>query len=85
MRPSSSQDIVAGDIMSKRSLWEQKGNPKPETNVKVSWYLYEYESMCSTVKKKRALGWVVKVLRRCSVGTRAACIYQCNRIPRSSF
>ncbi|XP_065492776.1 lymphocyte-specific protein 1 isoform X1 [Caloenas nicobarica] len=28
------KDIVAGDIMSKRSLWEQKGNPKPETNVK---------------------------------------------------
>ncbi|NXY90834.1 LSP1 protein, partial [Alcedo cyanopectus] len=28
------KDIVAGDIMSKRSLWEQKGNPKPETNIK---------------------------------------------------
>ncbi|NXU53040.1 LSP1 protein, partial [Turnix velox] len=28
------KDIVAGDIVSKRSLWEQKGNPKPETNVK---------------------------------------------------
>ncbi|NXL91704.1 LSP1 protein, partial [Alectura lathami] len=28
------KDIVSGDIVSKRSLWEQKGNPKPETNVK---------------------------------------------------
>ncbi|XP_059681803.1 lymphocyte-specific protein 1 isoform X1 [Gavia stellata] len=28
------KDIVAGDIVSKRSLWEQKGNPKPETNIK---------------------------------------------------
>ncbi|NXW00012.1 LSP1 protein, partial [Fregetta grallaria] len=26
--------IVAGDVVSKRSLWEQKGNPKPETNIK---------------------------------------------------
>uniref|UniRef100_A0A8B9M5P5 Uncharacterized protein n=1 Tax=Accipiter nisus TaxID=211598 RepID=A0A8B9M5P5_9AVES len=29
------KDIVAGDIVSKRSLWEQKGNPKPEANIKV--------------------------------------------------
>ncbi|NXE52405.1 LSP1 protein, partial [Casuarius casuarius] len=28
------KDIVAGDIVSKRSLWEQKGNPKPETSIK---------------------------------------------------
>ncbi|NXG42642.1 LSP1 protein, partial [Psilopogon haemacephalus] len=28
------KDIVAGDIVSKRSLWEQKGNPKPEASVK---------------------------------------------------
>ncbi|XP_063189079.1 lymphocyte-specific protein 1 isoform X1 [Chroicocephalus ridibundus] len=28
------KDIVAGDIVSKRSLWEQKGSPKPETNTK---------------------------------------------------
>ncbi|KAM9015286.1 lymphocyte-specific protein 1 isoform 1-T1 [Ara ararauna] len=28
------KDIVAGDIVSKRSLWEQKGNPKPETSTK---------------------------------------------------
>ncbi|NWI24199.1 LSP1 protein, partial [Sula dactylatra] len=28
------KDIVAGDILSKRSLWEQKGSPKPETNIK---------------------------------------------------
>lgn len=31
-----SQDIVAGDIVNIRSLWEQKGGPKPETNIKVS-------------------------------------------------
>lgn len=31
-----SQDIVTGDIVSKRSLWEQKGSPKPESNIKVS-------------------------------------------------
>ncbi|XP_030340877.1 lymphocyte-specific protein 1 isoform X2 [Strigops habroptila] len=28
------KDIVAGDIVSKRSIWEQKGNPKPEANIK---------------------------------------------------
>ncbi|KFV69818.1 Lymphocyte-specific protein 1, partial [Dryobates pubescens] len=28
------KDIVAGDILSKRSLWEQKGSPKPEASVK---------------------------------------------------
>eukprot|EP00076_Gallus_gallus_P040771 XP_025006309.1 lymphocyte-specific protein 1 isoform X3 [Gallus gallus] len=28
------KDIVAGDIVSKRSLWEQKGSPKPESNIK---------------------------------------------------
>ncbi|XP_030306814.1 lymphocyte-specific protein 1 isoform X3 [Calypte anna] len=33
-KPLPCKDIVAGDIVSKRSLWEQKGNPKPETNVK---------------------------------------------------
>uniref|UniRef100_A0A8B9RR67 Lymphocyte-specific protein 1 n=1 Tax=Accipiter nisus TaxID=211598 RepID=A0A8B9RR67_9AVES len=33
-KTSSPQDIVAGDIVSKRSLWEQKGNPKPEANIK---------------------------------------------------
>ncbi|XP_064019249.1 lymphocyte-specific protein 1 isoform X2 [Pogoniulus pusillus] len=30
------KDIVAGDIVSKRSLWEQKGTPKPEANVKAT-------------------------------------------------
>ncbi|XP_051477519.1 lymphocyte-specific protein 1 isoform X3 [Apus apus] len=34
VKSSSCKDIVAGDIVSKRSLWEQKGNPKPETNIK---------------------------------------------------
>ncbi|NWV09958.1 LSP1 protein, partial [Ptilonorhynchus violaceus] len=34
VKPSACKDIVAGDIVSKRSLWEQKGNPKPESNVK---------------------------------------------------
>ncbi|NWS58835.1 LSP1 protein, partial [Chunga burmeisteri] len=34
VKSSPCKDIVAGDIVSKRSLWEQKGNPKPETNVK---------------------------------------------------
>ncbi|XP_068800899.1 lymphocyte-specific protein 1 isoform X2 [Struthio camelus] len=34
MKSPTCKDIVAGDIMSKRSLWEQKGNPKPETNIK---------------------------------------------------
>ncbi|XP_071618309.1 lymphocyte-specific protein 1 isoform X1 [Heliangelus exortis] len=33
-KPLPCKDIVAGDIVSKRSLWEQKGNPKPETSVK---------------------------------------------------
>ncbi|NXY02108.1 LSP1 protein, partial [Pteruthius melanotis] len=33
-KPSACKDIVAGDIVSKRSLWEQKGNPKPESSVK---------------------------------------------------
>ncbi|NWI52700.1 LSP1 protein, partial [Calyptomena viridis] len=33
-RPLPCKDIVAGDIVSKRSLWEQKGNPKPESNIK---------------------------------------------------
>ncbi|NXP80388.1 LSP1 protein, partial [Ramphastos sulfuratus] len=28
------KDIVAGDIVSKRSLWEQKGSSKPEASVK---------------------------------------------------
>ncbi|NWX23712.1 LSP1 protein, partial [Aegotheles bennettii] len=28
------KDIVAGDIVSKRSLWEQKDNPKPESSIK---------------------------------------------------
>ncbi|NXS54110.1 LSP1 protein, partial [Brachypteracias leptosomus] len=34
VKPQPCKDIVAGDIVSKRSLWEQKGSPKPETNVK---------------------------------------------------
>ncbi|XP_027506918.1 lymphocyte-specific protein 1 [Corapipo altera] len=34
VKPSACKDIVAGDIVSKRSLWEQKGNPKPESNIK---------------------------------------------------
>ncbi|XP_066176997.1 lymphocyte-specific protein 1 isoform X1 [Sylvia atricapilla] len=34
VKPSPCKDIVAGDIVSKRSLWEQKGNPKPESNIK---------------------------------------------------
>ncbi|NWH57487.1 LSP1 protein, partial [Geococcyx californianus] len=34
VKSSTCKDIVAGDIVSKRSLWEQKGNPKPETNIK---------------------------------------------------
>ncbi|KFW90316.1 Lymphocyte-specific protein 1, partial [Phalacrocorax carbo] len=34
MKSLPCKDIVAGDIVSKRSLWEQKGNPKPETNIK---------------------------------------------------
>ncbi|XP_009100437.1 lymphocyte-specific protein 1 isoform X1 [Serinus canaria] len=34
VKPSACKDIVAGDIVSKRSLWEQKGNPKPESSVK---------------------------------------------------
>ncbi|KAF4801629.1 Lymphocyte-specific protein 1 [Turdus rufiventris] len=34
VKSSPCKDIVAGDIMSKRSLWEQKGSPKPESNVK---------------------------------------------------
>ncbi|NXN97853.1 LSP1 protein, partial [Rhinopomastus cyanomelas] len=36
VKPLPSKDIVAGDIVSKRSLWEQKGNPKPETNAKAA-------------------------------------------------
>ncbi|NXE94160.1 LSP1 protein, partial [Menura novaehollandiae] len=34
VKPPPCKDIVAGDIVSKRSLWEQKGNPKPESNIK---------------------------------------------------
>ncbi|NXO31926.1 LSP1 protein, partial [Cisticola juncidis] len=34
VKPSTCKDIVAGDIVSKRSLWEQKGSPKPESSVK---------------------------------------------------
>ncbi|XP_054683465.1 lymphocyte-specific protein 1 isoform X1 [Grus americana] len=34
VKSSPCKDIVAGDIVSKRSLWEQKGNPKPEANIK---------------------------------------------------
>ncbi|XP_039922122.1 lymphocyte-specific protein 1 isoform X1 [Hirundo rustica] len=34
VKPSACKDIVAGDIVSKRSLWEQKGSPKPESSVK---------------------------------------------------
>ncbi|NXN25547.1 LSP1 protein, partial [Nycticryphes semicollaris] len=34
MKSQPCKDIVAGDIVSKRSLWEQKGSPKPEATVK---------------------------------------------------
>ncbi|KFP88757.1 Lymphocyte-specific protein 1, partial [Apaloderma vittatum] len=34
VKSSTCKDIVAGDIVSKRSLWEQKGSPKPETSTK---------------------------------------------------
>ncbi|XP_015719332.1 lymphocyte-specific protein 1 isoform X1 [Coturnix japonica] len=34
VKTSACKDIVAGDIVSKRSLWEQKGSPKPETGIK---------------------------------------------------
>ncbi|NXA08888.1 LSP1 protein, partial [Sapayoa aenigma] len=34
VKPLPCKDIVAGDIVSKRSLWEQKGHPKPESNIK---------------------------------------------------
>ncbi|NWU36317.1 LSP1 protein, partial [Hylia prasina] len=34
VKPSPCKDIVAGDIVSKRSLWEQKGNSKPESSIK---------------------------------------------------
>ncbi|NXS03056.1 LSP1 protein, partial [Oxylabes madagascariensis] len=34
VKPSPCKDIVAGDIVSKRSLWEQKGSSKPESSVK---------------------------------------------------
>ncbi|NWW75234.1 LSP1 protein, partial [Climacteris rufus] len=34
VKPLACKDIVAGDIVSKRSLWEQKGNPKPESSIK---------------------------------------------------
>ncbi|XP_073203339.1 lymphocyte-specific protein 1 isoform X3 [Lepidochelys kempii] len=32
----SCKDIVAGDIVNKRSMWEQKGTPKNEGNIKTS-------------------------------------------------
>ncbi|KAI1238011.1 hypothetical protein IHE44_0014112 [Lamprotornis superbus] len=35
VKPSACKDIVAGDIVSKRSLWEQKGSPKPESSIKL--------------------------------------------------
>ncbi|NWV68854.1 LSP1 protein, partial [Malurus elegans] len=34
VKPSACKDIVAGDIVGKRSLWEQKGTPKPESSIK---------------------------------------------------
>lgn len=34
VKPSPCKDIVAGDIVSKRSLWEQKGSPKTESSIK---------------------------------------------------
>ncbi|NXV02415.1 LSP1 protein, partial [Cettia cetti] len=34
VKPSPCKDIVAGDIVSKRSLWEQKGSSKPESSIK---------------------------------------------------
>ncbi|TFJ95637.1 mpv17-like protein [Platysternon megacephalum] len=32
----SCKDIVAGDIVNKRSMWEQKGTPKNEGNIKTT-------------------------------------------------
>ncbi|NXU00905.1 LSP1 protein, partial [Buphagus erythrorhynchus] len=34
VKPSACKDIVAGDIVSKRSLWEEKGSHKPESSIK---------------------------------------------------
>ncbi|NWZ62912.1 LSP1 protein, partial [Acrocephalus arundinaceus] len=34
VKPSACKGVVGGDIVSKRSLWEQKGNPKPESSIK---------------------------------------------------
>ncbi|NXS83306.1 LSP1 protein, partial [Erpornis zantholeuca] len=34
VKPLACKDIVAGDIVSKRSLWEQKDSPKPESSIK---------------------------------------------------
>lgn len=42
--------------MSKRSLWEQKGSPKPESSIKVSWCLSV--RALALLKKKKAVGWV---------------------------
>uniref|UniRef100_A0A452IDF5 Uncharacterized protein n=1 Tax=Gopherus agassizii TaxID=38772 RepID=A0A452IDF5_9SAUR len=36
VKSPSCKDIVAGDIVNKRSMWEQKGTPKNEGNIKVS-------------------------------------------------
>ncbi|NXO36175.1 LSP1 protein, partial [Locustella ochotensis] len=34
VKPSLCKGIVAGDVTGKRSLWEQKGNPEPESNTR---------------------------------------------------
>ncbi|XP_007063030.2 lymphocyte-specific protein 1 isoform X1 [Chelonia mydas] len=36
VKSPSCKDIVAGDIVNKRSMWEQKGTPKNEGNIKTS-------------------------------------------------
>lgn len=78
MRTSSSQDIVAGDIVSKRSLWEQKGSTKPETNIKVSWSLCEGRSPSLFTTGKGLLAGLEALRRQRHIETRAACNHQCN-------
>ncbi|XP_043373737.1 lymphocyte-specific protein 1 isoform X4 [Dermochelys coriacea] len=36
VKSPSCKDIVAGDIVNKRSMWEQKGTPKNEGNIKTT-------------------------------------------------
>lgn len=80
MRTSSSQDIVAGDIVSKRSLWEQKGNPKPETNIKVSWSLCEGRSTSLFTTGKGLLAGLEALRRQRHTEIRATSNYQCNSV-----